>query len=129
VQDKRSFFLHSIAFYISKLQPSDTAYPRFKSRLSPLELERFYTLTDAERIFCDGATRSDTTRLGFALLLKTYQRLGYFVTSVQGEGIQLTPELLAAFSPYRTHHANRFGMYELRDRPSGQIDYGVTFKI
>lgn len=65
------------------MQPSDTAYPRFKSRLSPVELERFYTLTDAERIFCEGATRSDTTRLGFALLLKTYQRLGYFVTSIQ----------------------------------------------
>ena len=65
------------------MQPSDTAYPRFKSRLSPVELERFYTLTDAERNFCDGATRSDATRLGFALLLKTYQRLGYFVTSAQ----------------------------------------------
>jgi hypothetical protein len=68
------------------LQPSDTAYPRFKSRLSSIELERFYTLTEAERIFCDGTTRSNATRLGFALLLKTYQRLGYFVTSVQVPG-------------------------------------------
>ncbi|MBC7500074.1 MAG: DUF4158 domain-containing protein [Herminiimonas sp.] len=68
------------------MQSSDTAYPRFKSRLSPVELERFYTLTDAERIFCEAATRSDTTRLGFALLLKTYQRLGNFVTSFQVRG-------------------------------------------
>ncbi|MGZ5075191.1 MAG: DUF4158 domain-containing protein [Methylobacter sp.] len=65
------------------MQPSDTAYPRFKSRLAQSELERFYTVTDVERAYCDRATRSSTTRLGFALLLKTYQRLGYFVTSEQ----------------------------------------------
>ncbi len=47
------------------------------------ELERFYTVTDVELACCDSATRSSTTRLGFALLLKTYQRLGYFVTSEQ----------------------------------------------
>jgi TnpA family transposase len=65
------------------LQPSDTAYPRFKSRPSQTELERFYTLSATERLFCDGYARSLTTRLGFVLLLKTYQRLGYFVPSDQ----------------------------------------------
>ena len=65
------------------MQPSDTAYPRFKSRLVQTELDRFYTVTDAERACCDSSTRSSTTRLGFALLLKTYQRLGYFVASDQ----------------------------------------------
>ena len=40
-------------------------------------------MTDAERACCDSTTRASTTRLGFALLLKTYQRLGYFVTSGQ----------------------------------------------
>jgi hypothetical protein len=35
-------------------------------------------------------------------------------------------ETLAAFTPYRTHRANRFGMFKLRDRPLGSIDYGVT---
>jgi hypothetical protein len=65
------------------LQPSDTAYPRFKSRPSETELERFYTPTEIEWTFCDAYTRSTTTRLGFVLLLKTYQRLGYFVTSDQ----------------------------------------------
>jgi hypothetical protein len=34
-------------------------------------------------LFCDGATRSAATRLGFVLPLKTFQRLGYFVTSDQ----------------------------------------------
>ena len=65
------------------MQPSDTAYPRFKSRPSSAELERFYTPCENERVFCDRHTRSQTTRLGFVLLLKTYQRLGYFVTSEQ----------------------------------------------
>ena len=41
----------------------------------------------------------------------------------------MTPELAAAFIPYRTHHANRFGMYELRERNLGLIDYGVTFQM
>jgi hypothetical protein len=67
------------------LQPSDTAYPRFNSRPSETELERFYTLTENERTFCNVYTRS-ATRLGFVLLLKAYQRLGYFVTSDQIPG-------------------------------------------
>lgn len=65
------------------MQPSDTAYPRFKSRPSSAELERSYTPCENERVFCDSHTRSQTTRLGFVLLLKTYQRLGYFVSSEQ----------------------------------------------
>jgi hypothetical protein len=71
------------AYRKTPLQPSDTAYPRFKSRPSATELERFYTPCENERLFCDSHSRSQTTRLGFVLLLKTYQRLGYFVTSVQ----------------------------------------------
>ena len=75
----------SLAAHTKKLQPSDTAYPRFKSRPSETELERFYTPTENERTFCDAYTRS-ATRLGFVLLLKAYQRLGYFVTSDQIPG-------------------------------------------
>jgi hypothetical protein len=63
------------------MQPSDTVYPRFKSRLSQTALENFYTPTEAELMFCNVTKRSSTTRLGFVLLLKTYQRLGYFVSS------------------------------------------------
>ena len=63
------------------MQPSDTAYPRFKTRLSPAELERFYTPTDEELAYCASVTLSPTTRLGFVVLLKTFQRLGYFVPS------------------------------------------------
>ncbi|WP_369305163.1 Tn3 family transposase (plasmid) [Yersinia ruckeri] len=65
------------------MQPQDTAYPRFKSRLTPSELERFYTPTEDELAFCVTAARSPTTRMGFVILLKTFQRLGYFVLSSQ----------------------------------------------
>ena len=63
------------------MQPSDTAYPRFKTRLTPTELEQFYTPTDEELAFCADVTRLPTTQLGFVVLLKTFQRLGYFVPS------------------------------------------------
>lgn len=48
---------------------------------------------------------------------------------LEAEGMQFTPELLCAFSPYRTHHTNCFAMYELRERKLEPIDYGVTFKM
>ena len=63
------------------MQPSDTAYPRFKTRLTQSELEQFYTPTDEELAFCANATRLPTTQFGFLVLLKTFQRLGYFVLS------------------------------------------------
>ncbi len=47
----------------------------------------------------------------------------------EAKGMKLTPELATAFSPYRTHHANRFGMYELRERNLEPIDYGVMFEM
>lgn len=48
---------------------------------------------------------------------------------LEAEGIVLTPELLAALSPYRTHHINRFGMYEVHDREPAPVDYGVIFEM
>ncbi|WP_422901191.1 hypothetical protein [Propionivibrio sp.] len=53
----------------------------------------------------------------------------FYIKLLRLTGMKLTPELAAAFSPYRTHHANRFGMYELRDRDLEPIDYGVTFQM
>jgi hypothetical protein len=46
---------------------------------------------------------------------------------LESKGMQLTPELLAAFSPYRTHRLNRFGLFELRDREPAPVDYGIRF--
>jgi hypothetical protein len=48
---------------------------------------------------------------------------------LETEGMRLTPELLGALRPYRTHHLNHFGMYELREREPVPVDYGVTFGI
>jgi TnpA family transposase len=47
---------------------------------------------------------------------------------IEEEGeIQLTPELLALFSPYRTNHIGRFGTYDLRDRDVGDLEYDFRF--
>jgi len=65
------------------MQASDTAYPRFKSSFTAGELERWYTPTHEERAFCVQVVRGQSNRSGFLLSLKTFQRLGYFVTSDQ----------------------------------------------
>jgi TnpA family transposase len=65
------------------MQASDTAYPRLKTNFNAGELERWYTPSLEDRILCAQAVRGQSTRLGFFLLLKTFQRLGYFVTSDQ----------------------------------------------
>ena len=47
---------------------------------------------------------------------------------LEAEGWKLTPELLAAFGPLRTHHLNRFGLYEIKDGVP-PVDYGIGFDI
>ncbi len=59
----------------------DTAYPRFKQQYSPTELARCYTPTNEDLALCLRSTRAESTRLGFMVLLKTFQHLGYFVRS------------------------------------------------
>ncbi|MES2367344.1 MAG: DUF4158 domain-containing protein, partial [Pseudomonadota bacterium] len=93
---------------------SDTAYPRFKSRLSQPELERFYSVTDAERACCDSTTRSSTTRLGFALLLKTYQRLGYFVTSDQVPNAIAEHVASSIGEPYEQENLRQYDVSQAR---------------
>ena len=41
---------------------------------------------------------------------------------LQTDGMKLTPELLAGLSPYRTHHLNRFGLYEMKERHPLPVD-------
>lgn len=65
------------------MQASDTAYPRLKTSLTADELDRWYIPTPEERAYCTVLLRGQSTRLGFFLSLKTFQRLGYFVTSEQ----------------------------------------------
>ena len=62
---------------------SDTAYPRLKTSFNASELERWYSPTPEECEFCAKVVRGQSNRFGFLLTLKTFQRLGYFVTSDQ----------------------------------------------
>jgi len=62
---------------LSTLQ--ETAYPRLKSSVSVRDLTTLYTPTPQEVALAERATRGDVALLGFLVLLKTFQRLGYFV--------------------------------------------------
>lgn len=55
----------------------DTAYPRLNHQLTTKALIAVYTPSDEELVLADGITRSRVANVGFLVLLKTYQRLGY----------------------------------------------------
>ena len=55
-----------------------TAYPRFKRSSTARELEALYTPTDDEMQFAYIIARKAQPRFGLLLLLKAFQRLGYF---------------------------------------------------
>lgn len=57
----------------------DTAYPRFKKNINKRELEAIYTPTADEVKFTKKKTKGKTANLCFLVMLKTFQRLGYFV--------------------------------------------------
>ena len=57
----------------------DTAYPRLRSQLTPRELREVYSPTRDELTLAQQVTRGASTQLAFLVLLKTFQRLGYFV--------------------------------------------------
>jgi hypothetical protein len=56
----------------------ETAYPRLRSNLTDKELRELYTPTPEEMAFVQQVTSSTVIALGEAVLLKTFQRLGYF---------------------------------------------------
>ena len=57
----------------------ETAYPRLKSSITEKELERHYTPNQEELALSLSCANGTTGRLSFLVLLKTFQRLGYFV--------------------------------------------------
>jgi hypothetical protein len=59
--------------------PQETAYPRLKTHLSARDLALFYTPGADEQAFVRQSARGEVARLGLLILLKTFQRLGYFV--------------------------------------------------
>jgi hypothetical protein len=58
---------------------SDTAYPRLKPNPSANELDEVYTPNLFECGWAEQRTRAPVPRIGLLVLLKTFQRLGYFV--------------------------------------------------
>lgn len=64
-----------------KIVPSihDTAYPRPKASVTAHDLAEVYTPTLEEQGLAATLTSSVTGQVGFLILLKTFQRLGYFV--------------------------------------------------
>jgi len=57
----------------------ETAYPRLKSHVAARDLAAIYTPTADELALAEQVTRGAVAYLGFLLLFKTFQRLGYFV--------------------------------------------------
>ena len=57
----------------------ETAYPRFKPNLTDQELEEIYTPSQEELKFIHAQGNNSTEKLSLLVLLKTSQRLGYFI--------------------------------------------------
>jgi len=57
----------------------DTTYPRIRSSLTIHELAEIYTPSIAEVAHAKRSTRGARPQLGFLVLIKTFQRLGYFL--------------------------------------------------
>src|SRR6478672_11829641 len=57
----------------------ETAYPRLKEAVTPTDLAEVYTPTGKEIALAIDTSPRPEARLGFLILLKTFQRLGYFV--------------------------------------------------
>ena len=56
----------------------ETAYPRIRSHLSDKDLNELYTPTPDDLAFITRSTTSSVAAFGGLVLLKTFQRLGYF---------------------------------------------------
>ncbi len=60
------------------------------------------------------------------VILHNVEGMTKVLKNLQDEGVEITQELLAALSPYRTHHINRFGDYTLDlDREIRQMEFST----
>jgi len=62
-----------------------TIYPRFykNKKLSNKDLQIFYTPTEEEILLAEKYTKDSINKLRFLILLKSFQKLGYFVSIEQ----------------------------------------------
>lgn len=58
----------------------DTAYPYLKQGVTIRDLREVYTPTQEEYALANRVAKGNSAKLGFLILLKTFQRLGYFPT-------------------------------------------------
>ena len=89
-----------------------TAYPRLKQNPNQRDLDEVFTPSLEEIRWADAITKSEISKLGFLLLLKTFQRLGYFVTlkHVPGSIIQHVARCLGfLLTPTTIHDYDRYG--------------------
>lgn len=56
----------------------ETAYPRIRSNVTDKELVELYTPTEEQLSFADENAQAPVQKLGLLVLLKSFQRLGYF---------------------------------------------------
>jgi len=56
-----------------------TAYPQFKRNPAVRELVTAFTLSDNELVFVTKHVKSPANGLTLAIMLKAFQRLGYFI--------------------------------------------------
>lgn len=75
-----------------------TAYPRFKKVVSARELFEAFTPTPDEMAWATDATRTEGNLLLLVVLLKAFQRLGYF------------PRITEIPSPIAVHVGRRLGL-------------------
>ena len=57
----------------------ETAYPRLKHSISERELQEFYAPSADEFALANEAAKGTGHKVCFLILLKTFQRLGYFM--------------------------------------------------
>ncbi len=60
------------------LSLKDTVYPRFKKNMSRKEINNLYTPTVEEIAIAQKRKRGRSNHLYFLVMMKTFQRLGYF---------------------------------------------------
>ena len=56
----------------------ETAYPRIRSNVTDKELIELYTPTEEQLSFASEKAQAPVQKLGLLILLKSFQRLGYF---------------------------------------------------
>jgi hypothetical protein len=97
-----------------------TAYPRFRRKPSVKELRELYTPTLADINFVNQTSRGPAQKFALMILLKVYQRLGYFPRPETIPGViighirasmnldaKLVPDIASNHTLYRYHKAIR----------------------